>query len=58
MAIGDIVIIILIFSGCILCCVTNYMCCSEEDFMPRPVEPLQYKDTTGVVDKVIVVQEI
>jgi hypothetical protein len=54
MAIGDIVIIILIFSGCILCCVTNYMCCSEEDFTMRPVEPLQNKDTTSVV----VIQEI
>ena len=58
MAIGDIVIIILIFSGCILCCVTNYMCCSEEDFAMRPTMPLQNKDTAGVVNNVIVVQEI
>ena len=54
MAIGDIVIIILIFSGCILCCVTNYMCCSEEDFAMRPTMPLQNKDTAGVV----VIQDI
>jgi hypothetical protein len=54
MAIGDIVIIILIFSGCILCCITNYVCCSEEDFMPRPTIPLQNKDTNSVV----VIQEI
>ena len=58
MAIGEIVIIILIFSGCILCCVTNYMCCGEEDFTMRPTMPLQNKDATGVVNNVIVVQEI
>jgi hypothetical protein len=59
MTTGDILLIIIMFSGSVVfCCVTKYMCCSEEDFTPRPAEPLQYKDTTGIVDKVIVVQEI
>jgi hypothetical protein len=50
MTTGDILLIILMFSGSIVfCCVTKYMCCSEEDFTPRPAEPLQYKDTNGVV---------
>jgi hypothetical protein len=56
---SDILLIILIFSGSIVfCCVTNYMCCSEDDFTHRPTEPLQNKDTNGVDDKVIVVQQI
>ena len=56
---SDVLLIILMFSGSIVfCCVTNYMCCSEEDFISRPAEPLQNKETAGVVDKVIVVQEI
>jgi hypothetical protein len=55
MTTGDILLIILMFSGSVVfCCVTNYMCCSEEDFTPRPAEPLQNKDTALVV----VVQEI
>jgi hypothetical protein len=59
MTTGDILLIILMFSGSIVfCCVTNYMCCSEEDFMPRPTEPLQNKDNTGAVNSVIVIQEI
>ena len=56
---SDVLLIILIFSGSIVfCCVANYMCCSEDDFTHRPEEPLQNKDTAGVVDKVIVVQQI
>jgi len=56
---SDVLLIILMFSGSIVfCCVANYMCCSEDDFTPRPEEPLQNKDTAGVVDKVIVVQQI
>jgi hypothetical protein len=59
MTTGDILLIIIMFSGSIVfCCVTKYMCCSEEDFMPRHAEPLQYKDATGVVSNVVVVQEI
>ena len=55
MTTGDILLIIIMFSGSIVfCCVTNYMCCSEEDLMPRPAEPLQYKDTNNVV----VIQEV
>jgi hypothetical protein len=56
---GDVLLIILMFSGSIVfCCVTYYMCCSEDDFTYRPEEPLQNKDTNSVVDKVIVVQQI
>ena len=55
MTTGDILLIILMFSGSIVfCCVTNYICCSEEDFTSRHVEPLQNKDTAGVV----VIQDI
>ena len=55
MTTGDILLIILMFSGSIVfCCVANYMCCSEEDFIERPAMPLQNKDTAGVV----VIQEI
>ena len=49
MTASDILLIILMFSGSIVfCCVANYICCSEDDFMSRPAEPLQYKDTTNV----------
>jgi hypothetical protein len=59
MTTGDILLIIIMFSGSIVfCCVTNYMCCSEDDFTMRPAEPLQNKETAGVVDKAIVIQEI
>jgi hypothetical protein len=59
MTTGDILLIILMFSGSIVfCCVTNYICCSEDDFTMRPAEPLQNKDATGVVDNVIAVQNI
>ena len=55
MTTSDILLIIILFSGSIVFyCVTNYICCSEEDFMSRPAEPLQNKDTAGVV----VIQEI
>jgi hypothetical protein len=55
MTTSDILLIILMFSGSIVfCCVANYMCCSEEDFIERPTMPLQNKDTAGVV----VIQEI
>ena len=55
MTTGDILLIIFMFSGSIVfCCVTNYMCCSEEDFVMRPAEPLQNKDTACVV----VIQDI
>ena len=51
----DVLLMRLMFSGSIVfCCVANYICCSEEDFAPRPVEPLQNKDTACVV----VVQKI
>ena len=47
------------FSGSIVfCCVANYICCSEEDFMPRPAEALQNKDTAGAVNSVVVIQKI
>jgi hypothetical protein len=59
MTTGDILLIIIMFSGSIVfCCVANYMCCSEDDFTHRPEEPLQNKDTISVGDKVIVVQQI
>jgi hypothetical protein len=59
MTTSDILLIILMFSGSIVfCCVTKYICCSEEDFTPRPEEPLQNKDTNIVDDKVIVIQKI
>ena len=49
MTTGDILLIIIMFSGSIVfCCVANYMCCSEDDFTPRPTEPLQNKETTNV----------
>jgi len=59
MTASDILLIILMFSGSIVfCCVTNYICCSEEDFMPRTAEPLQNKDTAGAVNSVVVIQKI
>ena len=59
MTTSDILLIILMFSGSIVfCCVTNYICCSEDDFTLRPPEPLQNKDTAGVVDNVIMIQKI
>ena len=55
MTTGDILLIIFMFSGSIVCfCITNYICCVEEEFTTRPVEPLQNKDTNSVV----VIQEI
>jgi hypothetical protein len=55
MTTGDILLIIIMFSGSIVfCCVANYMCCSEEDFIERPTMPLQNKDANSVV----VIQEI
>jgi hypothetical protein len=59
MTASDILLIILMFSGSIVfCCVANYICCSEEDFMPRPAEALQNKDTAGAVNSVVVIQKI
>ncbi len=55
MTTDDVLLMIIIFSGSLLClCVGNFIRCAEEDFSSEACEPLQNKDTTSVV----VIQEI
>jgi hypothetical protein len=42
----DVLLMIIIFSGSLLClCIGNFILCADEDFTQRPEEPLQNKET-------------
>lgn len=48
MTTGDVLLMIIIFSGSLLClCVGNFIRCAEEDFTSEVSEPLQNKDMYG-----------
>ena len=48
MTTDDVLLMIIIFSGSLLClCVGNFIRCAEEDFTSEAREPLQNKDTYG-----------
>jgi hypothetical protein len=44
----DVLLMIIIFSGSLLClCVGNFILCAEEDFTSETIEKLQNKETYG-----------
>ena len=46
----DVLLMIIIFSGSLLClCVGNFILCADQDFTSEVSEQLQNKDTNGVV---------
>jgi hypothetical protein len=48
MTASDVLLMIIIFSGSLLCmCVANFIRCAEEDFSSEVREPLQNKETYG-----------